>query len=315
MKKYLVTGGAGFIGSNIVKKLLEKGEFVRVADNLSTGKKENIEEFFDNPNFEFIEGDLTDLDIARKSVKGIDFVLHEAAVPSVARSIEDPIKSNDSNITSTLNLLVAAKDEGVKKFVYASSSSIYGDNPELPKREDFPIKPISPYALTKYAGERYCQIFWQIYKFPTISLRYFNVFGPRQDPKSQYAAVMPNFIFAFLKNERPIIYGTGEQSRDFTFVENVVQANILAANSGEGNGEVLNIACGDQTSLNQLVDLLKEITGKDIKADYQKERQGDVLHSKADISKAENIINYHPIVNFKDGLAKTFEWYKQNEKL
>ncbi len=315
MKKYLVTGGAGFIGSNIVKKILEKGEFVRVVDNFSTGRKENIEEFFGNKNFEFIEGDLTDLNVCQKAVKDIDFVLHQAAVPSVPRSIENPIVSNNSNINATLNILVAARDAKIKKFVYASSSSIYGDNPELPKKEDFPIRPISPYALTKYAGERYCQIFWQIYKLPTISLRYFNVFGPKQDPKSQYAAVIPNFISAFLKNERPIIYGTGEQSRDFTFVENVVEANILAANSTEGNGEVFNIACGGKTSLNHLVSYLKELTGENIESDYQEQRQGDILHSLADISKAEKFIKYVPIVNFKDGLAKTFEWYKQNEKL
>jgi len=310
MAKYLVTGGAGFIGSNIVKKLLEKGESVRVVDNFSTGRKENIEEFFGNPNFEFIEGDITDLDVCKKSVKDIDFVLHEAAVPSVPRSIEDPIRSNNANVTGTLNMLVAARDEKVKKLVYAASSSVYGDNPELPKREDFPARPISPYALTKYAGERYCQIFWNIYGLPTICLRYFNVFGPKQNPKSQYAAVIPNFISAFLKDEKPTIYGTGEQSRDFTFVENVVEANILAANCAGGNGEVMNIACNGETSLNQLVDYLKEITGKDIQADYQKERQGDVLHSKADISKAEKIIGYVPKVQFKDGLIKTFDWYK-----
>jgi len=312
MKKYLVTGGAGFIGSNIIKKLLEKGEFVRAVDNFSTGRKENIEEFFSNNNFEFVEGDLTDLDVCKKVTKDIDFVLHEAAVPSVPRSIEDPIKSNNSNITATLNMLVAARDNNVKKFVYAASSSVYGDNPELPKREDFPVRPISPYALTKYAGERYCQIFWNIYGLPTICLRYFNVFGPKQNPKSQYAAVIPNFITAFLNDEKPIIYGTGEQSRDFTFVENVVEANILAANCDGGNGEVMNIACGGETSLNQLVDYLKEITGKDIKADYQKERQGDVLHSKADILKAEKIIGYSPKVQFKEGLVKTFDWYRQN---
>jgi nucleoside-diphosphate-sugar epimerase len=312
MKKYLVTGGAGFIGSNIVKKLLESGEFVRLVDNFSTGRRENIEEFLSNKNFEFIEGDLTDLDVCKKVTKDIDFVLHQAAVPSVPRSIEDPIKSNNSNITATLNMLVSARDNGVKKFVYAASSSVYGDNPELPKKEDFPVRPISPYALTKYAGERYCQIFWNIYGLPTICLRYFNVFGPKQNPKSQYAAVIPNFITAFLKDEKPIIYGTGEQSRDFTFVENVVEANILAANCEEGNGEVINIACGGETSLNQLVDYLREITGKDIKADYQKERQGDVLHSKADISKAGKIIGYVPKVKFKEGLVKTFDWYKQN---
>lgn len=311
--KYLVTGGAGFIGSNIIKKLLDCGESVRVVDNFSTGRRENIEEFFNNSNFEFIEGDLTNLDIAKNSVNGIDFVLHEAAVPSVLRSIEDPLKSNNANITATLNLLIAARDEKVKKFVYASSSSIYGDNPELPKREDFPIRPISPYALTKYAGERYCQIFWQIYKLPTISLRYFNVFGPKQDPNSQYAAVIPKFIIAFLKGEKPIIYGDGDQSRDFTFVENVVEANLLAVNAKEGGGEVFNIACGGEINLNQLISYLKELINKDIEPDYQEQRQGDILHSKADISKAQNILGYSPKVVFKEGLVKTIEWFRQNE--
>jgi nucleoside-diphosphate-sugar epimerase len=315
MDKYLVTGGAGFIGSNVVQKLLEKGEFVRVVDNLSTGKRENIEEFLDDKNFEFVEGDLTSLAVCQKAVKGMDFVLHEGAVPSVPRSIEDPIRSNNANITATLNLLVAARDEKIKKFVYASSSSVYGDNPELPKREDFPIRPISPYALTKYAGERYCQIFWDMYSLPTICLRYFNVFGPKQDPTSQYSAVIPKFISCFLKNENPIIYGTGEQSRDFTFVENVVGANLSAVKSGkETNGEVFNIACGQETSLNQLIGFLAEIMGKNIKADYQKERRGDVLHSRADIKKAEGLLGYSSQVNIKDGLIKTVEWIKQNGK-
>ncbi|MGB2783622.1 MAG: NAD-dependent epimerase/dehydratase family protein, partial [Atribacterota bacterium] len=218
MAKYLVTGGAGFIGSNIIKRLLEIGEFVRVVDNFSTGRKENIKEFIKEPNFEFIEGDLTNLSVYRKAVKGMDFVLHQAAIPSVPRSISDPLTINDSNIVGTLNLLVAARDEKVKKFVYASSSSIYGDSPKLPKREDFPINPISPYALTKYTGERYTQLFWQVYKLPTICLRYFNVFGPKQDPNSQYAAVIPKFIIALLKGEKPIIYGDGRQSRDFTYI-------------------------------------------------------------------------------------------------
>lgn len=309
MKKYLVTGGAGFIGSNIVKKLLENGKFVRCVDNYATGRKENIEEFFGNENFEFLEGDLADLEIAKKSVKGIDFVLHQAAVPSVQRSIEDPVKSNNANITATLNTLIAARDEGVIKFVYASSSSVYGDNPELPKREDFPIRPISPYALTKYAGERYCQIFWGLYGLSTVCLRYFNVFGPNQNPDSQYSAVIPKFIKCFLKDESPTIFGDGEQSRDFTFVDNVVEANLLAANSSEGNGEVFNIACGGETSLNQFIDMLKEISGKDIKPKYEEARKGDVPHSKADISKAEKVFGYTPKIEIKEGIVKTFEWY------
>jgi len=313
MNKYLVTGGAGFIGSNIVKKLLENGELVRVVDNFSTGKKENIEEFLDNPNFELIEGDLTNLDVCRKSVEGVDFVLHQAAIPSVQRSVDDPLKSNNANINGTLNMLIASRDAKIKRFVYAASSSAYGDNPQLPKKEDMPVMPISPYALTKYVGERYCQIFWNIYGLPTICLRYFNVFGPKQYPKSQYAAVIPNFISAFLRNESPVIYGTGEQSRDFTFVENVVEANISAVNCKKGNGEVLNIACGGETSLNELVDYLKEITGKNIEADRRKERQGDVLHSKADILKSGEIIGYSPKIQLKEGLKKTFDWYKDEK--
>jgi len=309
MKKYLVTGGAGFIGSNIVEKLLKAGESVRVVDNFSTGSKKNIEEFLGNPNFELIEGDLANLDTAKKAVFEIDFILHEAAVPSVPRSIEDPIRTNNANITATLNLLISARDAKIKKFVFASSSSIYGDNPDLPKKEDFPPRPISPYALQKYAGERYCQIFWRIYGLPTICLRYFNVFGPKQNPNSQYAAVIPKFIFNFLNNEKPVIFGTGEQSRDFTYVDNVVAANLLAANSEKENGEVFNIACQDRTSLNQLVGFLSETTGKNIKADYQDQRQGDVLHSLADISKIREVLGYSPKVMFKEGLIKTFNWY------
>ena len=314
MKKYLVTGGAGFIGSNIVKRILEQGDFVRVLDNFFSGKKENIKEFFNNPNFELMEGDITDLDIAKKAVRGIDFVLHEAAVPSVPRSIEDPIRSNNANITGTLNMLVAARDGGVKRFVYASSSSVYGDNPELPKREDFPVRPISPYALTKYAGERYCQIFWQIYKLPTICLRYFNVFGPKQDPKSQYAAVIPNFISAALKGKTVVVYGDGNQSRDFTFVDNVVDANLLAAKNDTTFGEVFNIACNKENSLNQLLSIIEEISGTKIIAEYRDGRAGDVPHSRADILKAEKALGYKPKVDFKGGLLKTFDWYKSNAK-
>jgi nucleoside-diphosphate-sugar epimerase len=308
--KYLVTGGAGFIGSNIVKKLLENGEFVRVVDNLITGKEENIKEFFGNKNFEFIRKDITDLKVCKDAVKDIDFVLHQAAVPSVQRSVEDPLTSNNANILGTLNMLLASKDAKVKKFVYASSSSIYGDNPELPKKEDFPVRPISPYALTKYAGERYCQIFWQIYGLPTVCLRYFNVFGPKQDPFSQYSAVIPKFIDCFLQEKRPVIFGNGEQSRDFTFVENVVQANLLAVNSNEkASGGVFNIACFNSTNLNQLVRYLQEITGKNLEPGYQPVRKGDVPHSLADISKAKNILGYKPEINFKEGLQKTFAWF------
>jgi len=312
--KYLVTGGAGFIGSNIVKKVLDNGDFVRVVDNFSTGRRENIAEFLENQNFELIESDLTNLETAKKAVRGMDFVLHQAAVPSVPRSIEDPITSNSANIDATLNLLVAARDEKVKKVVYASSSSVYGDNPDLPKMEDFPVRPISPYALTKYAGERYCQIFWNIYGLPTTCLRYFNVFGPKQNPFSQYSAVIPKFIDCFLQNESPVILGTGEQSRDFTFVDNVVAANLLAAKSEKGNGEVFNIACNERTSLNELVGLLSKISGKDINPEYKDARAGDVLHSQADISKIGEFLGFKPIIKFEEGLKKTFDWYANQKK-
>lgn len=311
MDKYLVTGGAGFIGSNIVKKILDQGDFVRVVDNFSTGNKKNIEEFLNNPNFELIEGDLTDMEIAKKSVKGMDFVLHQAAIPSVQRSVEDPVGSNNANINGTLNILIVARDEKIKRFVYAASSSAYGENPELPKKEDMAVMPISPYALQKYVGERYCQIFWKLYGLPTICLRYFNVFGPKQDPTSQYAAVIPNFIKALLKKEKPIVYGDGNQSRDFTFIENVVDANLFAVKSKDGLGEVFNAACGKETSLNQLLSMLCEVLDIKITAEYKGARPGDVRHSRADISKAEKILGYKPRVDFKEGLIKTVAWYKQ----
>jgi len=314
MEKYLVTGGAGFIGSNIVKKILEQGNFVRVVDNFSTGRRENIKEFLENSNFELFEGDLTDLNIAKKSVEGIDFVLHQAAIPSVQRSVEDPIRSNNANINGTLNILIASRDAKIKKFVYAASSSAYGENPQLPKKEDQPSLPISPYALTKYVGERYCQIFWKLYGLQTICLRYFNVFGPNQDPNSQYSAVIPKFITSLLKKEKIIIYGDGEQSRDFTFVDNVVDLNLLAVKSESGFGEVFNAGCGEQTSLNQLLNMLKDILKLDIKADYKEARIGDVLHSRADISKAVKILGYHPKVVIKDGLMKTVNWYENDDK-
>jgi nucleoside-diphosphate-sugar epimerase len=310
--KYLVTGGAGFIGSNIVKRILEQGDFVRVLDNFSTGKRENIKDFLDNPNFELIGGDITNMQIAKDAVRGMDFVLHQGAIPSVQRSVDDPLKSNDANINGTLNMLLAAKDEKIKRFVYAASSSAYGDNPALPKREDMPVLPISPYALTKYVGERYCQIFWKLYGLPTVCLRYFNVFGPKQDPASQYSAVIPKFITALLKGEKPIIYGTGEQSRDFTFVENVVDINLVSANSEKGFGEVFNVGCGDQISLNQLLETLKDILKTDVKADYKEARVGDVLHTRADISKAKEILGYLPKISTKEGLIKTVDWYKNN---
>jgi len=308
--RFLVTGGAGFIGSNIVKRLLELGEFVRVVDNFSTGRKENIEEFLGNPNFELIEGDITNLKIVKKVTQGMDFILHQAAIPSVLRSIKNPLLSNKSNINGTLNILIGARDEKIKKLVYASSSSIYGDSPKLPKQEVDPVNPISPYALTKFAGERYCQLFSKLYGLPTVCLRYFNVFGPKQNPDSEYSAVIPKFIKAILNNESPIIYGDGEQSRDFTFVDNVVEANLLAIQS-KVSGEVINIACGQKTSLNDLVRYINHALNKDIKPIYDKPRLGDIKHSLADISKAKEKLNYIPKISLEEGLRITIEWFKK----
>jgi len=313
MKKYLVAGGAGFIGSNIVKRLLELGESVRVIDNFSTGKRENIKEFLGNPNFELIEGDLINLGIARKAVKGMDFVLHQAAIPSVSSSISNPLKSNNSNIVATLNLLIASREEKVKKFVYASSCAVYGNNSRPTQKEDSPVNPLSPYALTKYTGEKYAQFFWQIYKLPTLSLRYFNVFGPKQDPHSQYVAVIPKFITSLLKKGEPIIYGTGEQSRDFVFVDNVVEANLLAAKSKKGFGEIFNIAYGKEISINQLLQSLQKIIGvEEIKPRYLKSQPNDIFCSKADISKAKKMLNYTPKIRFEKGLKMTIEWFYKN---
>jgi len=309
MIKYLVTGGAGFIGSNIVKKLLESNNYVRVVDDFSTGKKENVEEFLDNKNFELIEGDISDLTMAKKIIKNIDFIFHEAAIPSVPRSINNPFASNKANIDGTLNILIAARDANVKKLVYASSSSIYGDSIKLPKQESDPINPISPYALTKLAGERYCQLFAQLYKLPTICLRYFNVFGPKQDPNSEYSAVIPIFIKSILNNKPPTIYGDGKQSRDFTYVDNVVNANILAMHSNV-SGEVINIACGEKTSLNDLLKYINQLLSKNIEAIYEKYRDGDVKHSLADISSAKKLINYNPSINIEKGIKNTIEWLK-----
>lgn len=261
-----------------------------------------------------MQGDLTNFEVAKNAVKGMDFVLHQAAMSSVQMSIEDPLKGNSYNVNATLNLLIASRDEKIKRFVYASSSAIYGDSPELPKKEDFPVQPISPYALTKYAGERYCQIFWRIYKLPTICLRYFNVFGPSQDLNSQYSAVIPNFIKAFLSNKKPVVFGNGEQSRDFTFIDNVVEANLLSLKSEKGFGEVFNIGCGSQTSLNQLLGILNDVLKTNIKADYREFRSGDVLGSVAEISRAREILGYSPKITIEEGLIKTVDWYKNNGK-
>ncbi len=310
MAKYLVTGGAGFIGSHIAEELVKRGEGVKVLDNFLTGKKENITPFFDR--IELIEGDIRDYDLCQKAVEGVDYVLHQAALPSVPRSVSDPITSNEINITGTLNMLVASQKMGIKSFIFASSSSVYGDDQRLPKKEGNEGIPLSPYALGKLTGELYCKIFSELHGFNTVCLRYFNIFGPRQDPLSQYAAAIPNFVTKILSNKQPIIYGDGEQSRDFTYVSNVVEANLLACKAQNVSGEALNIACGSRTTVNGLVDEIKTNLNKNIPSDFIDPRPGDVKHSHADISRAEEKLKYKPLITFSEGLGKTISWYEEN---
>lgn len=308
--KYLVTGGAGFIGSNIVSELLKQGQQVVVLDNFATGKRENILPLMKDKNLTMIEGDLRSFHIVRSAVKGVDYILHQGALPSVPRSINDPITSNDVNILGMLNILEAAKEFGVKRVVVASSSSIYGNSESLPKVETMPINPMSPYALTKYAQERYCQIFSQIYGLETVALRYFNVFGPRQDPTSQYSAVIPKFIRLIMADKEPVIYGDGSQSRDFTFVENNVWANIQACTAPKAAGEVINIACGERYTLIELVQMINEILGKNIEPKFETDRAGDVKHSLAGIEKAKELLSYEVRVDFREGLRRTVEYFR-----
>lgn len=308
--KYLVTGGAGFIGSNIVSELLKQGQQVVVLDNFATGKRENILPLMKNENLTMIEGDLRSFHIVRSAVKGVDYILHQGALPSVPRSINDPITSNDVNILGMLNILEAAKEFGVKRVVVASSSSIYGNSESLPKVETMPVNPLSPYALTKYAQERYCQIFSQIYGLETVALRYFNVFGPRQDPTSQYSAVIPKFIRLIMADKEPVIYGDGSQSRDFTFVENNVWANIQACTAPKAAGEVINIACGERYTLIELVQMINEILGKNIEPKFETDRAGDVKHSLAGIKKAKELLSYEVRVDFREGLRRTVEYFR-----
>lgn len=310
MAHYLVTGGGGFIGSNIVQTLLERGERVRVLDNFATGRQQNLADLANK--IELIEGDIRDPQVAARAVAGVDYVLHQAALGSVPRSVQDPITSNDVNVNGTLNMLWAAKQAGVKRFVTASSSSVYGNTPQLPKEEAMSPNPISPYAVSKLACERYTMSFHAVYGLPTVALRYFNVFGPKQDPLSQYAAVIPRFITAIKKGEAPVVYGDGEQSRDFTFIENVVQANLLACTAPAAPGQFMNIACGDRYSLNTLLQLLAEIIGKDVRPIYQAERSGDVKHSLASIERAKKVLGFSPAVNFRDGLKRTVAWFLEN---
>lgn len=307
--RFLVTGGAGFIGSNIVEELLKRGYIVRVLDNFSTGKRENLRPF--EKDIEIIEGDIRSYHTVNQAIKSIDVILHQAALPSVPRSINDPITTNDVNVLGTLNVLDAAKDNKVKRIVFASSSSIYGDNPELPKHEGMIPNPLSPYAVSKLAAEKYCQVFGKLYNIETVVLRYFNVFGPRQDPNSQYSAVIPKFIKAMMNDKQPTIYGDGTQSRDFTYVSNVVEGNILAATKDVETGLVMNCACHGQVTLNELVKELNVLLGKDIKPIYGERKPGDIKHSFASIDLISEKLNYKPLVDFKEGLKRTVEYYSR----
>jgi UDP-N-acetylglucosamine 4-epimerase len=312
---FLVTGGAGFIGSNLVEYLLRyNAGKVRVLDNLSNGYYDNIKDFINLPNFEFIDGDIRDFNTCREAVKGINFISHQAALGSVPRSIENPITSNEVNVGGFLNMLVAAKESNsLKQMVYAASSSTYGDSAELPKVEGNEGSPLSPYAVTKLVNELYADVFSRVYGFNTIGLRYFNIFGPKQNPNNPYAAVIPLFCKHFIENTQPIINGDGETSRDFTFVENAIQANVLAFESSFESHEVFNIACSDQISLNEMIELLKKLSGnyiKDVK--YAAERSGDVKHSMASIEKARKLLEYSPNIRFNDGLRIVYKWYSEN---
>lgn len=306
--KYLVTGGAGFIGSNTVARLLEQGDSVRVLDNFATGKRHHL--FPIQERVELIEGDIRYLNVVQEAVNGVDYVIHLAALPSVPRSIRTPIESNDVNVSGTLNVLIAARDAKVKRVVYSASSSAYGNTEVLPKVEGMPAIPLSPYAVNKFAGELYCKVFHQCYGLETVSLRYFNVFGPWQDPMSQYSAVIPKFIGAALAGKRPVIYGDGEQSRDFTYVENVVAANLLACKAAGASGETINIACGTRVTLNELAQLIGKLVGNESKPVYETSRTGDVKHSLADIGKAQRLLGYAPKIGLEEGLRRTVEWLR-----
>ena len=307
-KNVVVTGGAGFIGSNLVRTLAKENEVI-VLDDLSTGVLENIQDILDDQKVNLVEGSITDLDLLQKTFQNIDYVFHEAAIPSVPRSVKDPVKSNYANVNGTLNVLVAARDNGVKKVVYASSSSVYGDTPVLPKKEDMSPSPLSPYAVSKLASEYYCQVFTEVYGLPTVSLRYFNVYGPRQDPSSDYAAVVPRFISRVLNGESPIIFDDGNQTRDFTFVKDTVNANILAM-EGKACG-VFNIAGGKRISINELAQLVMRIVGKEVDVIHEDSRPGDIRDSLADISKAKEELGYEPRFDLPKGLEETLGWFQK----
>jgi nucleoside-diphosphate-sugar epimerase len=307
----LVTGGAGFIGSNIASALVSSGARVRVIDDLSTGYLENLNEI--NGEFDFVKASVADEPALRRALEDVELVFHEAAIPSVPRSIENPRQTHIASVDSTFSLLLAAKEKNVRRVIYAGSSSAYGDQPTLPKREDMLPDPLSPYAVAKLVGEYYCQVFTRVYKLETLSLRYFNVFGPRQDPSSPYSGVISRFISALLKDQRPVIYGDGEHSRDFTYIDNVVNANLKAAETNKGLGSVINIANGQRISLNQLLEEIKNLTGKShVNADYQDPRAGDVVHSLADISRAREILDFEPGIGLREGLQLTIDWWRQS---
>ena len=305
MSTYLVTGGAGFIGSHLSAALIARGHTVRVVDSLVTGFRHNLQ-----PGVEFIEADLADAAAATAAVDGVDYVLHQAAIPSVPRSVKNPVESHRANVDAMLNILVAARDRGVKRVVFAGSSSVYGDQPTLPKREDMPTKPMTPYALQKLMSEQYGQMFTRLYGLEVVTTRYFNVFGPRQDPGSPYSGVISLFIKALIEGTRPMIYGDGGQTRDFTFVTNVVDGVLRAAETPAVGGEVFNVATGGRVSLNQLLATLKQILGSDAEAIYEAARMGDVRDSQADIAKAERLLGYRPTVTLEEGLRETVAWFK-----
>ena len=305
----VVTGGAGFIGSHIASALSASGARVRVLDDLSTGHRENIDEI--GGDVDFIQGSVADESVLTKALDGAELVFHEAAIPSVPRSVAEPRQTHIASVDGTFSLLLAARDKKVRRVVYAASSSAYGDQPTLPKSEKMAPDPLSPYAVAKLVGEYYCQVFTRVYGLETVSLRYFNVFGPRQDPGSQYSGVVSRFISALFANERPVIYGDGEQSRDFTYIENVVAANLSAANAPGAIGKVINVANGERVTLNELLAVLKELTGKqDVTAEYLEPRVGDVRHSLADITLARELLNYESKVDLREGLQRTIDWWK-----
>src|SRR5215831_188974 len=307
-KLYLVTGGAGFIGSHICDRLLRDGNAVRVLDEFSNGKEENLEGM--RSEIELFRGSVCDRDIVARAVKGAYVVFHQAALGSVPRSVADPLTTHESNITGTLNVLLAARDLGVRRVVFASSSSVYGETPVLPKHEDMKPEPLSPYALSKLSAEQYCGVFHRVYGFETVALRYFNIFGPRQDPESQYAAVIPKFVTAILAGRRPVVFGDGMQSRDFTYVDNVVEANLLASEAEAAAGKFFNVACGGRYTLLDLLSKIKESLKSDIEPVHESPRPGDVRDSQASIDAAKSILGYQVLVDFDEGLRRTVAWYR-----